>query len=238
MPCSRYVGKGEVHRLERASRADLRGLLALHRRPQRELALALQRSRLDVEPPDDHHVAIEAEDLLRRSASTRSRRSRRARPSGVTSWISSSSIIHFSFATLPVESPYPPTLNKWLASSSTRRRCARVGLCDFSFGQLVSLLGSNSTLAAVAYQVYQVTGSSLWVGLVNFILLILGSLWGGPLAGWTDLSRRRGRDGRQSGAVTSLTSDRILVVLGGVMSHHRRAPTHSLATDILESTLT
>jgi MFS family permease len=51
-------------------------------------------------------------------------------------------------------------------------------------GQLVSLLGSNLTLVAVAYQVYQLTGSSLWVGLVSFIqlpLLIFGSLWGGAL---------------------------------------------------------
>jgi MFS family permease len=51
-------------------------------------------------------------------------------------------------------------------------------------GQLVSLLGSNLTLVAVAYQVYQVTNSSLWVGVVSFIqlpLLILGALWGGAL---------------------------------------------------------
>jgi MFS family permease len=51
-------------------------------------------------------------------------------------------------------------------------------------GQLVSLLGSNLTLVAVAYQVYQLTGSSLWVGVVSFIqlpLLIMGALWGGGL---------------------------------------------------------
>lgn len=51
-------------------------------------------------------------------------------------------------------------------------------------GQLVSLLGSNLTLVAVAYQVYQVTNSSLWVGVVSFIqlpLLITGALWGGAL---------------------------------------------------------
>jgi MFS family permease len=51
-------------------------------------------------------------------------------------------------------------------------------------GQLVSLLGSNLTLVAVAYQVYQVTNSSLWVGVVSFIqlpLLIMGALWGGAL---------------------------------------------------------
>ena len=51
-------------------------------------------------------------------------------------------------------------------------------------GQLVSLLGSNLTIVAVAYQVYRLTGSSLWVGLVSFIqlpFLITGSLWGGAL---------------------------------------------------------
>lgn len=51
-------------------------------------------------------------------------------------------------------------------------------------GQLVSLLGSNLTIVAVAYQVYQETHSSLWVGVVSFIqlpLLITGSLWGGAL---------------------------------------------------------
>lgn len=51
-------------------------------------------------------------------------------------------------------------------------------------GQLVSLLGSNLTIVAVAYQVYQETHSSLWVGVVSFIqlpLLIIGSLWGGAL---------------------------------------------------------
>jgi MFS family permease len=51
-------------------------------------------------------------------------------------------------------------------------------------GQMVSLLGSNLTLVAVAYQVYQVTNSSLWVGIVSFIqlpLLIMGALWGGAL---------------------------------------------------------
>jgi MFS family permease len=51
-------------------------------------------------------------------------------------------------------------------------------------GQFVSILGSNLTIVAVAYQVYERTGSSLWVGLVSFIqlpLLIIGSLWGGAL---------------------------------------------------------
>jgi MFS family permease len=51
-------------------------------------------------------------------------------------------------------------------------------------GQFVSILGSNLTIVAVAYQVYQHTGSSFWVGLVSFIqlpFLIIGSLWGGAL---------------------------------------------------------
>jgi len=51
-------------------------------------------------------------------------------------------------------------------------------------GQFASILGSNLTIVAVAYQVYQRTNSSLWVGIVSFIqlpLLIVGSLWGGAL---------------------------------------------------------
>ena len=51
-------------------------------------------------------------------------------------------------------------------------------------GQFVSILGSNLTIVAVAYQVYQRTNSSLWVGVVSFIqlpFLIVGSLWGGAL---------------------------------------------------------
>lgn len=51
-------------------------------------------------------------------------------------------------------------------------------------GQFASILGSNLTVVAVAYQVYERTNSSLWVGVVSFIqlpLLIGGSLWGGAL---------------------------------------------------------
>lgn len=56
-------------------------------------------------------------------------------------------------------------------------------------GQMVSLLGSNLTVVAVAYQVYRLTGSSLWVGLVSFIqlpFLIVGALWGGALGDRVD----------------------------------------------------
>ena len=70
-------------------------------------------------------------------------------------------------------------------------------------GQFVSVLGSNLTIVAVAYQVYQRTGSSLWVGLVSFIqlpALIVGSLWGGALGDrfdrrtllvWVDVYKRQ-----------------------------------------------
>jgi MFS family permease len=46
------------------------------------------------------------------------------------------------------------------------------------------MMGSQLTLVAVAAQVYAVTGSSLWVGLISgfqFPLLLAGSLWGGAL---------------------------------------------------------
>ncbi len=46
------------------------------------------------------------------------------------------------------------------------------------------MMGSQLTLVAVAAQVYAVTNSSLWVGLISgfqFPLLLAGSLWGGAL---------------------------------------------------------
>ena len=46
------------------SGTDLGGLLTLDWRPQRELSLSLQRRRLIAQSTDDHHVAIEAEDLV------------------------------------------------------------------------------------------------------------------------------------------------------------------------------
>jgi len=51
-------------------------------------------------------------------------------------------------------------------------------------GQLVSTLGTQLTAVAVPYQVYEMTRSSLDVGLVSLaqlIPLIIGSLWGGTL---------------------------------------------------------
>ena len=59
-------------------------------------------------------------------------------------------------------------------------------------GQLVSVLGSQMTGVAVAYQVYRMTGSSLDVGLVSLaqlVPLIIGALAGGAAADATD--RRR-----------------------------------------------
>jgi MFS family permease len=59
-------------------------------------------------------------------------------------------------------------------------------------GQFVSLLGSNLTLVAVPYQIYQSTHSSLLVGLASLLqlpFLIAGSLWGGAFGDRFD--RRR-----------------------------------------------
>jgi MFS family permease len=51
-------------------------------------------------------------------------------------------------------------------------------------GKLVSLLGSNLTLVAIPFEVYQKTHSSLWVGLASLFqlpCLIAGALWGGAM---------------------------------------------------------
>lgn len=59
-------------------------------------------------------------------------------------------------------------------------------------GYVISLLGSQITIVAVAYQIYRMTGSSLDVGLVSLVQLgpaLIGSLLGGPLADAMD--RRR-----------------------------------------------
>ena len=54
------------------------------------------------------------------------------------------------------------------------------------------MLGNQLTVVAIAYQVYQLTHSSLWVGLVSLFqlpFLIWGSLWGGALGDRTDQRR-------------------------------------------------
>ena len=56
---------GEVVGAQRAGRADLRGLLAEQRRPEAELALALEGHRLGIDAADDRHVAIEVAQLER-----------------------------------------------------------------------------------------------------------------------------------------------------------------------------
>jgi MFS family permease len=59
-------------------------------------------------------------------------------------------------------------------------------------GQTVSLLGSMMTYVAVPYQVYQITKSSMWVGVVSSVQLIpllIAGLYGGALADTVD--RRR-----------------------------------------------
>ena len=59
-------------------------------------------------------------------------------------------------------------------------------------GHLASMLGNQLTIVAIAYQVYQLTNSSLWVGLVSLFqlpFLIWGSLWGGAIGDRTDKRR-------------------------------------------------
>lgn len=60
------------------------------------------------------------------------------------------------------------------------------------FGQLISFIGTQLTVVAVPYQVFQLTDSSLQVGLVSLAQLgplVIGSLVGGAIADSTD--RRR-----------------------------------------------
>jgi MFS family permease len=59
-------------------------------------------------------------------------------------------------------------------------------------GQAVSQLGTMVTVVAIPYQVYQLTGSSFWVGLLGtaqLVPLLLFALWGGAYADAMD--RRR-----------------------------------------------
>ncbi len=56
--------KGEILGVECSPGPDLCSLLALDRRPERELSLALQRGRLGAQSSNDDHVAIEAKNLF------------------------------------------------------------------------------------------------------------------------------------------------------------------------------
>ena len=59
------VGREDVVlRAQRAAGADLGGLLAEQLGPDAELAVALERGGLGVDPPGEHHVAVEAAQLL------------------------------------------------------------------------------------------------------------------------------------------------------------------------------
>jgi MFS family permease len=70
------------------------------------------------------------------------------------------------------------------------------------FGQVISVLGTQMTAVAVPYQVYELTGSSLDVGLVS--LTILGPLLAGSLLGGT--------------VVDAVDRRRLLVVVSVVMA--------------------
>ena len=52
-------------------------------------------------------------------------------------------------------------------------------------GQWVSFMGSQMTMVAVPYQVYHMTHSTIWVGVVGLVQLfslLICALWGGTLA--------------------------------------------------------
>lgn len=59
-------------------------------------------------------------------------------------------------------------------------------------GHLASMLGNQLTVVAIAYQVYDITSSSLWVGVVSLCqlpFLVWGSLWGGAVGDRADKRR-------------------------------------------------
>jgi hypothetical protein len=58
-------GEHHVAARQRAGRADLGGLLPEQRGPDAELALALQRDRLGVDPADDHQIPVHGPDVGR-----------------------------------------------------------------------------------------------------------------------------------------------------------------------------
>jgi two-component system response regulator DevR len=80
------VGReGVVLRAQRAAGADLGGLLPEQAGPQAQLALALQRGGLGVEPPDQHEVAVEPRSSSSLRAMSYSGCATRS-PSGDSSW--------------------------------------------------------------------------------------------------------------------------------------------------------
>jgi MFS family permease len=83
-------------------------------------------------------------------------------------------------------------------------------------GQLVSTFGSMITVVAIPYQVYQLTHSSLWVGLLGtaqLVPLLLFGLWGGAYADAMD--RRR----LLIGAELALTAGSGALALNAVLPH-------------------
>jgi len=58
------AGEHDIERTQRARRSDLGGFLTLQRRPQPELAVALERRRLGVVATGQHHVAEEGAQVV------------------------------------------------------------------------------------------------------------------------------------------------------------------------------
>src|SRR5215831_10076183 len=83
-------------------------------------------------------------------------------------------------------------------------------------GQVVSGLGSQLTLVAVSFQVYDLTHSTLMVGLISVVQLVpllAGALWGGTLADAVD--RRKVLVLTQVGMATAVSG----LVVNASLSH-------------------
>ncbi|WP_103944407.1 MFS transporter [Thermomonospora echinospora] len=84
------------------------------------------------------------------------------------------------------------TPGRWRRLAIDTRPLGHAAYRRLWLGQAVSFLGFQVTAVAVPVQVYDMTGSSFWVGvlgLVNLVPLIVFGLWGGAVADHVD--RRR-----------------------------------------------
>ncbi|SDD18629.1 MFS transporter [Streptomyces prasinopilosus] len=86
----------------------------------------------------------------------------------------------------PVEPPRPRGLRRWAMDTRPLRRPAYRRLWTST---IVTAVGSQLTAVAVPKQVYDITGSSAWVGaasLAGLLPLIVFALWGGAVADAVD----------------------------------------------------
>nr|WP_314178631.1 MFS transporter [Streptomyces sp. DSM 40971] len=87
----------------------------------------------------------------------------------------------------PVKDPLPPT--GWRRLMMDTRPLRHPPFRRLWFSTALTAVGSQLTAVAVPKQVYDITGSSAWVGYASFaglIPLVLFSLWGGAIADTVD----------------------------------------------------